>query len=430
MNEPPPNLFARIMTDPKMIVAGAIAGFVIGYFFKSLGRALAPYGAFYISLLAMCVLPMMTTAIISGLGRMLRSRETRGCFRRLILTYALGLMVPASLGILAAWVGQPGVGLDEKALTALGSMVLSAEETVAPPSTSLSFFSFITRIVPENVFAAYSEGRVVSIIFLSILIGLAFGLIRFPRARDALDVVQAVYHAFELIFAWFVHLLPVGMFCLIAGLMSSFNLMVLSALVKYMIVFSLAAICLLALYHCLLWRLLGGPFALPFKALKEPLFLSFIANNSIITIPACLEAVKDRMAVDDKISEIVVPFGIIANRHGVIFLFAYTTVFLAQIYGIGLNADNLPVTGIASILTGMAAEGHGAAIAPLLSEVLRELMIPAVLGPVVLTVTFGVIGRLENMITIYATSLLALWVGKAGTSGTPETEKSEEEELS
>jgi Na+/H+-dicarboxylate symporter len=184
---------------------------------------------------------------------------------------------------------------------------------------------------------------------------------------------------------------------------------------RFMVVFCLAIVFLLVLYHCLLWRLVGGPFLLPLQVLKEPLFLAFVANNSIITIPICLETLQKNLAVDKKITELMVPFGLIANRHGVIFLFAYTTIFLIQLYGITLNLDNLSVTSVATILTGMAAEGHGAAIGPLFMDVLQEVLVPAVLGPVVLTVTFAILGRLENLLTIYATTILTVWMGKSAT---------------
>ncbi|MEJ2671417.1 MAG: cation:dicarboxylase symporter family transporter [Deltaproteobacteria bacterium] len=404
---------SKILTDPKIIILGVVAGMLVGYFFKPVGAAVFPYGVIYVALLAMCILPMMTTAIISGLGHMLRSPETRGSFKKMILVYGLGLLVPSFWGILAAMLGRPGVGLDSQDLAALGQMVLSGEQSAANPASSLSLLSFIGSIIPHNIFAAFSQGRVISIVFISILFGLALGLIQSSKAEELLHQIRVAYDAFELIFTWIIYLLPIGMFCLLAGLMANLNPIVLQALLRYIVVFCLAAILLLILYHCLLWRLVGNGFFLPLQALKEPLFLGFVANNSLITIPVCLETLQKNLAVDKKITELVVPFGIIANRHGVVFLFAYTTVFLFQLYGIKLNMDNISVTSVATVLTGMAAEGHGAVMAPIFTDVLQEVLVPAVLAPVVLTMTFDIVGRLENLLTIYATSILAVWMGNS-----------------
>ncbi len=412
---------SKILSDPKMIILGVAAGVVTGLFFKPLSLSLAPFGTIYVSLLAMCILPMMTTAIISGLGHMLRTPETRGSFKKMIIIYSLGLLVPCLAGILAALIGRPGVGLDNDALAALGRMVLAGEHAAPPPGSSLSLLNFVGSIIPHNVFAAFSGGRVISIVFVSIIFGLALGLTHSHRATELLHQIRVAYDAFELIFSWIIYLLPLGMFCLLAGLMAHLNLIALQALGRYIVVFCLAGGLLLFLYHCLLWRLVGGPFPLPFQALKEPLFLGAVSNSSIITIPVCLETLPKNLAVDKKIAELIVPFGIIANRHGVIFLFAYTTVFLMQIYAIRPGIDNLSIAGIVMILTGMAAEGHGAAMGPMFADALREVLVPAVLGPVVLTVTFDLVGRLENLLTVYSTSILAVWVGNAAGPETGET---------
>jgi proton glutamate symport protein len=404
----------KLLTSPKMIIIGVVAGILVGYLWKPMGVTLSPYGVIYMSLLAMCILPMMTTAIISGLGHMLRSPAIRGGFKKMILIYGLGLLVPSLLGIGAAVIGRPGVGLTSKDLAALGQMVLSGQGQAGPMSGSpLSLLAFINSIIPHNIFAAFSNGQVISIVFISILFGLALGLIRSAKADEALQHVRVIYEAFELIFTWIIYLLPVGMFCLMAGLVASLSLTVLLALMRYIVVFCLAAVFLLILYHCLLWRLTGGPFLLPLQALKEPLFLGFVANNSFITIPVCLETLQKNLAVDQQVSELMVPFGIIANRHGVVFLFAYTTVFLMQLYGIRLNIDNLSVTSLAAAMTGMAAEGRASAMVPLFKNVLQGVLVPAVLGPVVLSMTINIVGRLENLLTIYATSILAVWTGNS-----------------
>jgi proton glutamate symport protein len=287
----------KVLTDPRTIVAGVVTGFVAGRVSASFGQAAAPYGAIYVALLSMCVLPMMTCAIISGLGQMLRSRHTRPSFRKLVAAYALGLLVPSLAGILAAEIGRPGVGLEPTALSELGEEVLSSAEPAAPAGGG-RLLVFIGRIVPHNIFAAYAKGSVVSIVFVSILIGIAVGLVRSHRADDALQHVAVAYETFELMFKWMIYLLPIGLFCLITGVASTVNPVLLRALGRYIIVFCVAAVGLLILYHCLLWRLAGGGFSHPLSALREALLVAFLANNSLITIPVLLEAAKKEFGLN------------------------------------------------------------------------------------------------------------------------------------
>ena len=64
--------------------------------------------------------------------------------------------------------------------------------------------------MPENNFAAFSEGRIVSLVFVSILMGLAMGLKNSPKAEEALHPVRIAYEAIELAFIWLIYLLDIG----------------------------------------------------------------------------------------------------------------------------------------------------------------------------------------------------------------------------
>jgi len=229
MHQKRPAALSRIVLEPKVILLAVAAGLLSGYFFRPLGAAVAPYGIIYFSLMAMCILPMMVLAIISGLGNMLRSPDTRGSFKKFILIYGLGFLVPALAGILAALIGKPGVGMVNQNLSLLGKEVLSAGQPSTDLQAPLSLLSFIGRIVPENIFAAFSQGHVISIVFISILVGLAMGLIHSPKAEEVLEHTRVGYEAFELIFAWLIYLLPIGLFCLLAGLMSRIDPVLLRA---------------------------------------------------------------------------------------------------------------------------------------------------------------------------------------------------------
>lgn len=219
----------KILTDPKVMIASVVGGFLTGIFFKTFGNKVASYGIIYITLLSMSILPIMTTAIISGLGDMLKSPETRGSLNKMIVIYGLGLLIPGLLGISGALIGKPGVWLDLRDMSILGETILSANQNGHPPQ---SLISFLGKVVPHNVFAAFSEGRIISMVFVSILIGLALGLLHTPKAKDTLSHIRVSYEAFELIFTWLICLLPVGLFCLLAGLISSIDYNLLQALLK------------------------------------------------------------------------------------------------------------------------------------------------------------------------------------------------------
>jgi proton glutamate symport protein len=110
-------LVVRILEDPRTILGGVVLGFVFGFFLKEFSLALAPAGTIYIYLLSMCLLPIIVTAMIWGIGQMLRDPATRPLFGRLGLAYALGFIVSVAVAIVVAIVIGPGVSLSDEAVT-------------------------------------------------------------------------------------------------------------------------------------------------------------------------------------------------------------------------------------------------------------------------------------------------------------------------
>lgn len=406
--------------NPVLIIAMVLSGALLGYYDNAAGEIFAPYGDIFMTLLGMCVLPIMVAAVVAGLGRLLRSPHTRDCFKRMISLYAIGLFVPALAGVAAALIGQPGGQIDPIDLDALGEALLHSGDSGQEAS---GLVAFISRIIPHNVFNALSQGQVLSIVFVCILAGFALGKVKNDKADDLLDMIAAIMDVFEHIFKRVMLFLPIGIFCLMAGTMAKIGPRLLMALTRFMGVYLAGALILLLLYNVFLRHLVGGSFWRPIKALKDPLLLSAAANSSLIALAPTIDAVQDELHVDPKIAELVVPFGIIANRHGVVYLFAFTTVFLMQIYDISMGSIGYATTLLGTILTGMAAEGQGAAMVSILASLLHELAVPAALTGIVLATTYCVVGPLTNMLIIFANAILAVYADKDRPRPTDQAKK-------
>ncbi len=161
--------------SPWSIVAGIAGGAFIGVYLQPLAQILVPFGHIYISLLMMCVIPIVVTSITSGVARLVRTSEIRDHIWRLVTYFWVGLLLPSGIGVFAAWAGGPGETLDASAMTSLGALVLDADSTSSGPSGLLPFLS---SIVPRNIFASLSSGHIVSIVFSCVLIGSALGVVQ------------------------------------------------------------------------------------------------------------------------------------------------------------------------------------------------------------------------------------------------------------
>ena len=118
----------------------------------------------------------------------------------------------------------------------------------------------------------------------------------------------------------------------------------------------------------------------PFVALKTPLVLAFATDNPFIALYSAIDALQKHYRVRREVADTIVPFGVLANQHGQVLLFAFTAPFLAQVYGVELGPTALLTLGLALIVSGAAAVAGGAALAPILAPVLLGAGVPDALG--------------------------------------------------
>lgn len=402
-------MWKAIWNSPAGMMAGIVLGAIIGLYVKPLAQLLAPLGQIYVSLLTMCVLPIMITSIISGLAKLMRTAEIREHIGPLTLYVLVGLIVPSVLGIVVAMITEPGAHLGKPILSTLGTLVLESE---VKPDQPAGLMPFLVRIVPRNIFASLSQGDIVSIMFACILVGLALGLVQRQGATESVQFFDVISDSFKLIFHWVLQLLPLGLCLSLAGQLVSLSLDVLGTLIKFVITFYLVSLLLAVLYAMVLWRVSGGTFWGTLRALGRPLILAYMVDSSFIALSTSLEVLERRLGVDKRFADLMLPFGFVANRHGKICLFAFSTMFLAQVHGVELGMDALLIVMMASSLVGMAALGSGVVLAPSLVLVLQAVAVPSVLAPILLTAAGPIIDRMQSAVTVLANCTLTVMIAR------------------
>lgn len=401
----------KILLDPKTVLAGVVGGFIIGLFAKPLGAALFPLGSIYITFLSMCLLPILITAIINGIAGLLRDASTRPLFKTMAAYYVIGLILPCVVGIGTALLLSPGTNLGPDAEKSIGALII-ASPAEAPESTGV--LGFLAKIVPANIFEALSTNQVMSIVFLSVCIGLAMGTIQSQVAEQALALVKTGYDVFMQLFQWAIVLLAPGLLFLIAGLVSQISADTLLALTKFVVAFYVGGVVLLVVYMLLFWLAVRGPVVATLSKLSNANILAFMTNNPILALPVTLETLERDYRVDQRVPDLIIPFGIFANQHGAVFLLSFLTVFLAQIYVIDLGIQEYVVIGIGSIIAGATAVGGGAVLIPTVAPILGAVGIPTPLALVVLATTDNIIGPVRTVLTLQSNITLTVMTARPG----------------
>jgi proton glutamate symport protein len=401
----------RILSDPKTVLAAVGGGFLIGLFAKPVGETLYPIGSIYISFLSMCLIPILITAIVIGIAGLLRDDNTRPLFKPMVGLYVVGLVLPCVVGIGTALLLAPGTGLGPEAEQSIGALII---ESPAAEKADGGVLGFLAQIIPTNPFRALSANDVMSIVFLSVCIGLALGVIRRDSAKPALDFFRAIYDAFMQLFRWAIVVLAPGLLLFISGVVAQIDAEVLLALTKFVITFYVGGVVLMIAYLLLFWLAVRGPVVATLSKLSNPNVLAFMTNNPIVALPATLDTLEQDYGVDRRVPDLVIPFGIFANQHGAVFLLSFLTVFLAQIYFIDLGLQDYLVIAIGSIIAGATAVGGGAVLIPTLAPILGAVGIPTSLALVVLATTDNIIGPVRTALTLQANVTLTVMTARRG----------------
>ncbi len=401
----------KILLDPKTVLAAVVGGFIIGLTAKPLGAALLPLGTIYIAFLSMCLVPILITAIVEGIARLLRDPNTRALFKTMAIYYGVGLILPCVVGIGTALLLGPGLDLGPEAERSIGALIM---ESSAEARKSVGILDFLAQVIPTNIFEALSTNQVMSIVFMSVCFGLAMGMIQTPGTEEALALVETVYEAFMQLFRWAIVLLAPGLLFLVSGVVAQISVEVLYALTKFVVTFYVGGVILLIVYMVLFWLAVRGPILRALSKLSNPNMMAFMTNNPILALPIAMETLERDYEVDRRLPELVIPFGIFANQHGGVFLLSFLTIFLAQIYGIDLAFQDYVVIAIGSIIAGATAVGGGAVLIPTVAPILGAVGIPTSLALVVLATTDNIIGPVRTVLTLQSNVTLTVMTARPG----------------
>ena len=410
------------LQSPWPALASIALGAYAGVAHPPLARSVAPLGDVYLALLEMFILPIVVTALIHAIGRILMEGIGGRYLRRVVLAFTVGMMAASVVALFIGSLIQPGAALEMENKKLLGTVIIQYEQNnpAASPQTSPGVFGFVKTMIPGNVFAAASKGNSLALVFFCIVTGVALGLLRNDKARTALHVVEAGYAAFMKIISWIMYALPLGLFCLVAAKLADMGSEVLLAMGAFIGAFYVGVALLIVAYVAMTaWRgKMGIGSAL--NAVKEALIVAFGTASRFAAIPATLRAVSVGLRRDPLSTNLVIPLGMNINLQGSVFYFTLAALFTTQIYDRTLSPADYLVLPIAGIFAAIAAsDAPGIAAIGMISIILEPLGIPVGVSIILLSVIDPIIDPVVALTDVYGNCASAVMIsGEPGPVNT------------
>lgn len=354
------NIISRIPFWQKVLL-GFILGALVGVALGESATVLKPLGDLFIGAIKMLVAPLVFCAIVVSIT----SLGSQTNLKRLSLKTLAMFMFTGTIASL--------IGL------AIGSMIdmggtLQLTTTEVRERNIPGFAQVILDMIPVNPFAALAEGKVLQIIVFAALVGIAINKVG-EKADPLKRTIEAGAEVMFQLTRMVLKLTPIGVFGLMAWVVGAYGLSTLLPLGKFIGAIYLAAFIHIIFVYGGLIKFAAGLSPLQFfrKAMPAQL-VAFSTSSSFGTLPASTRAVES-MGVSKRYSAFVMPLGATMNMDGCGGIYpAIAAIFIAQIYGIPLDAFDYVMIAVTATVASVGTAGvPGSAM-------------------VMLTVTLGVIG--------------------------------------
>lgn len=369
----------RLEMWQRILIAMAL-GVAVGYFLGDSAKVLAPLGDIFMSLIRMCVIPVVFVSLVCGITSLSDMAAMRRIAWKSIAIYVvtMGLMAAVAMG--AALFFRVGTGF--------GLAVSTASSQAAP---SVSVKDMLVSAIPSNPFKAFAEGALLPSIMFAVFFGLAINL-----AGEGAAPVRHLFNSLASVIYKLIHMVlafaPIGVFGLMAHITADHGFTVLGHLsVLVAVNYGVMLFFMIVLCSALLLFLRINPLPFLRKMIPVQLF-AFSSASSAATLPLNLENTQDRLGVPASVAGFVLPLGSTINMAGLTCYLGTVAVFASHAYGIGLSLGQLGTVLLTTTIASIGAAGiPGAAL------VVMGLVLSSVGLPLDVIVVVAAVDRLIDM---------------------------------
>lgn len=333
------------------VLTAIVLGALLGHFFPEFGASLKPLGDGFIKLVKMIIAPVIFLTVATGIAGMKDMASVGSVAGKALAYFMFFSTLALIIGLVIGNVFQPGAGLNIDP----ASLDAGAVETYAKTAEDQTMSGFLLDIIPTTLFSAMTDGKILQVLLVSILSGIALAATR-PHSDLVLDVLTSLS---EVIFK-LVHMLmkfaPIGAFGAIAFTIGEFgigSLANLAALIATFYVTSLLFV--IVVLGAVAWFTGFSIFGL-IKYLREELLLVLGTSSSEAALPSLMEKLEIA-GCRKTVVGLVVPTGYSFNLDGTNIYMTLAALFIAQAVGINLTLGEQIALVLVAMISSKGAAG-------------------------------------------------------------------------
>ena len=293
------------------IIVGAMSGEMpAGVHDSALGVA-GFVGTLWLNALKMTVIPLVVALLVVGIAKSREAALGGRIAARAVMGIVAICTVSAIFGALATILLTNAFPLPRDTAAALQGALAGIEQKSSGPLPGIA--DFFKGVVPDNIFAAATNGDILPLVVFSTLFALALGSISEQGRRAVVDLFEAIANALLVIIGWVLLVAPLGVFALAFTVGSAAGGSAFAGLGHYIVLISIVGI-LVTLAAYPLAILVGGVRrGLFIRGTIAPQAVAISTRSSLASLPAMLTACR-QIGVRDQVADVTLPIAVALFR--------------------------------------------------------------------------------------------------------------------
>lgn len=320
-----------------------------------LAGAVRPVGTLFLNLLSMVVIPLVATALFTGVAGLGDLRQVGRLGVRTMGFYWGTTIVAIGLGFLLGGLLLPLGAMAPEQQSALRDLAAGDAGTLRGAAEQLPGVArFLVDLIPANPVKAAVDGALLPLVVFVTIFAAAAAALPSERRAALLDLADVATQALIKIVHWVLRLAPLGIFALVLPTVAQFGWSLVQAMLWFMLAVALGCATFIAVVYLPAVAFMAGLKPGRFLgASLSSMLMGFSTTSSLATLPTMLEAAGRALKISPGVAGFTLPLGASVNRGGSALYQAVAVLFIAQLYGVPLGLGALVQAGAAVFLASL-----------------------------------------------------------------------------
>lgn len=281
----------------------------------------------FLRMIKMIIAPLVFSTLVVGVAKQGSVRSVGRIGGKTLGWFIFFAFVSLALGMLLVNFFAPG-----------SAMHLPLPTTAEGPVThaALTLKDFISHIFPTSVIDAMAKNEILQVVVFSIFFGIATAAIG-EKGAIVVTVLDSVAHIVLKMTGYIMNFAPLAVLGAMVAIIGKQGLGILKTYSIFMGEFYFGLLLLLCILLAALWLVVGRRAGSLLGHIKDPVLLAFSTSSSEAAFPKLMTELE-RFGCDHKIVSFVLPLGYSFNLDGSMMYMSFASIFIAQCYGIHLDA--------------------------------------------------------------------------------------------